>query len=34
MRQLMEAGLITVRNRGPKLRRIVTVTASGERTAG
>ena len=34
LRQLTEAGLVAVRNRGPKLRRIVTILASGERTAG
>lgn len=30
--QLVDAGLITVENRGPKLRRIVTICATGKRT--
>lgn len=30
--QLVEAGLITVENRGPKLRRIVTICSTGKRT--
>lgn len=32
--QLVNAGLIAVENRGPKLRRIVTIVKSGERTKG